>query len=374
MNRICANVNEICGGSLRTNWTTDDIVDESTWHAICDRAAALGRYPITYDTDYININNIERSLFDQYDETHHITATAKLTGLSISNGTLSPAFSPTTYSYTANVSSPSSVVTATTDYSAIAYIVNGAVVDPHNIEWVYGYNTLQVTATLNGTMATYSVRVYCTYRHASLNSLSIGGVAIPISEYMTFQVSASTSQIAFSYTGSSISIKLNGTSISASSGTRVTWLENSNTLEITVSASDVKVYTVAVDCLYEYPIPARIATISISDSMMIPSFDSEITSYIVIPEELLSTVDVIPEEDVTFKVYFNNDEIENGSEVGWSESGGDVVKVVTDAGNGFTSVTYTVTSRTEIATSALAPMRSGSEIFSGDDLPGEAVG
>ena len=115
MNRICSNVNEICGASLKNDWTSDDIVDEATWYSVCDLAAALGRYEITYGTDYRNVNRIERSLFEQYDETAHITSTAKLTGLALSNGTLSPAFNSSTYSYTATVSDASSIITAASD-------------------------------------------------------------------------------------------------------------------------------------------------------------------------------------------------------------------------------------------------------------------
>lgn len=366
MNRICANINEICGGSLRTDWTANDIVDVDTWYSICDYAKALGRYPVTYDADYINVNHIERSLFDQYDETHHITATAKLTGLSISNGSLSPVFNPTTYSYTATVSTETSTITATTDYSAIGYKVNGTIVNPASVQWQNGTNTLQVTATLNGVTVTYTVTVTCTYQAAELLTLTIGGEAVPISDYMTLETENASDSIAYTATGT-VTLELNGEEVT---GNTLTWQENDNELQITVTASDTKVYTVNMDCLYVSPVPALIMAINISDSIMMPAFSSGTLAYAVYPNGATSTVEVIPDEDAEAKVYFNGVEIVNGSEIEWSEGGGDVITAVTVATDEFTSVTYTVTAHEEITTEVLAPMRSG-EIIAGDPIPGE---
>lgn len=369
MNRICANINEICGASLRTNWTANDIVDVWTWYAICDYARSLGRYTITYDTDYINVNRIERSLFDQYDETHHITATAKLTGLAISNGVLSPAFNSTTYSYTATVAEATSAITSTTDYSAVGYKVNGEVVDPSEVEWQNGSNTLQVTATLNGVTKTYTVTVTCTFQAAELLTLTIGGNAVPVSDYMTLTTENASDSIAYTANGT-VTLELNG---AAASGSPLTWQENSNTLEITVTASDTKVYTLAVDCLYVAPVPAYAGAINISDALMAPAFNAGTLSYIVIPDGDTSTITAIPDGDFELTVYFNGTEIVNGSEIGWTEGGGDVITVVTAAGDGYTSVTYTVTARAEITTEPLAPMHAG-EIYAGQSLPGEPFG
>ncbi|MBQ6501191.1 MAG: cadherin-like beta sandwich domain-containing protein [Mogibacterium sp.] len=365
MNRICTNVNEVCGSSLKTNWTSDDIVDESTWHAICDLAAALGRFTVTYGTDYRNVNRIEQSLFEQYDETAHITATAKLTGLAISNGTLSPAFNSSTYSYTATVAAASSAITATTDYSAIGYKVNGSVVDPSAVVWQNGTNTLQVTATLNGVTRTYTVTVTCTYQAAELLTLSVGGNAVTISDYMTITTDNASDLIAYTANGT-VTLELNGEEVT---GSTLTWRENDNTLKITVTASNTKVYTLAVDCLYVAPIPAYLAGITISDAIMTPAYSGSTLSYVVYPEGDTSTIEAIMEGDADVTIRFNGTEIVNGSEIEWTDGGGDVITIVT-SGTGYTSVTYTVTARAEIVTEALAPMRSG-EIISGNALPGE---
>lgn len=369
MNRICANVNEICGASLKTNWTSNDIVDSITWMEICDLAAALDRYPVTYDADHINVNHIERSLFDQYDETHHITATAKLTALAISNGTLSPVFNQTTYTYTATVPDQTSVVTAATDYSAIGYKVNGVVVDPTNIRWETGTNALQVSATLNGTTVTYTVMVTCTYQAASLDSLTIGGTSIPVSDYMLFETDNASDSIAYTATGTVV-VTLNGSEVV---GGTLDWQENDNELLISVTADDTKIYTVNVDCQFVSPVPALVSAINISDSMMIPGFGEETTAYYVYPNGEVSTIEAIPDDDVELTVYFNGTEIENGSEIEWTDGGGDVITVVTEASDTFTSVTYTATARGQIVTEPLAPMRSG-EIIAADPLPGEGFG
>ena len=380
MNRICANINEICGGSLRTNWTSNDIVDEGTWEEICDLARALGYWPVTYQTDYINVNYIERSLFDQYDAVHHITAPARLTGLSLSNGTLSPAFNSTTYVYTATVASLNSIVTATTDYSAIGYKVNGSYVNPANVTWQPGTNTLQVTATLNGQTVTYTVTVTCTYQPASLNSLTIDGNVIPVSSQMTYVTENASDTFAITATGTA-TVKLNGQTVT---GSTLNWQENSNTLQITVTADDTKVYTVTVDCLYVAPIPATVGGIYISDATMVPVFSPGTTTYYVYPEvdtddeedeeteAAASTIEVITEEGIEATIYFNGTEIENGSEVEWTEGGGDIITVVTTATDEYTSVTYTITAGEELTTEPLAPMRAG-EFIAGDPLPGEGA-
>ena len=366
MNRICTNTNEVCGASLKTNWTSDDIVDEETWYTVCDLASALGRYEITYGTDYRNVNRIERSLFDQYDETAHITATAKLTGLSLSNGTLSPAFNSSTYSYTATVSDASSIVTATTDYSAIGYKVNGANVSPSSVTWQNGTNTLEVTATLNGVTKTYTVTVTCTYQAAALLTLSVGGDAVPVSSYMSISTENASDAISYTSNGT-VTLELNG---EAATGPTLTWRENDNVLKITVTASNTKVYTLAVDCLYVAPVPAYLSAINISDAIMTPAFAGSTLSYDVYPEGDTSTILAIMDGDADVAVYFNGTEIVNGSEIQWTYGGGDIITVET-SGTDYTSVTYTVTARAEIVTETLAPLRAG-EIIAGDDLPGEA--
>ena len=369
MNRICANINEICGGSLRTNWTSNDIVDETTWYQICDLAASLGRYSITYDTDYYNVNNIERSLFDQYDDTHHITATAKLTALAISNGTLSPVFNSSTYSYTATVSELTSIVTAATDYSAIGYKVNGVYVDPEAIEWQPGTNTLQVTATLNGVTKTYTVTVTCTYQMAELTSLTIGGTSITVADFMEFATDNATDSVAYTANGSA-TLTLNGVEVT---GNTLAWQENSNTLEITVEADNTVTYTVDVTCTYQAPVPGIVVAINITDAILTPKFSPETTAYYVYPNGDTSTITAIFPEDVEGTVYFNGVAIVNGSEIEWDEDGGDIITVVTTASDAYTSMTYTVTGRTAIIAEPLAPMRAG-EFYAADPLPGEGFG
>lgn len=356
------------GGSLRTDWTSDDIVDEDTWLSICRLAAALGRYPVTEDADYINVNYIERSLFDQYDATHHITASPKLTSLSISNGSLSPTFSASTYSYTAMVSDLTSVIAATTDYSTIRYTVNGMTADPAEVTWQPGANTLQVTATLNGQTVVYTVTVTCTYQAAQLLSLSIGGNPIPVEDNMSLTTENAADSISYTANGA-VSLELNGEEVT---GENLTWLEDDNLLTITVTADDVRVYTLAADCLYEAPLPALVSSIQISEARLSPHFDPGAITYVVYPDDEVSVITVVAEADIDASIYFNGTKIENGSEITWTASGGDIITVVTSGGAGYTPVTYTLTARAKISTTSLGFMRSG-EIIAGDRLPGIEV-
>lgn len=362
INRICANVNEICGGNLRTNWTQNDIVDNITWNTIVQKVKALDRYEITYDGDFINLNNIERSLFEQYDETHHITADAKLTGLAISNAQLSPLFNPTTYQYTATVNAPTSIAVAESDYSAITYMLNGEVVDPEHIEWEYGQNTLRVTATLNGNTVAYIVQVTSTYQRAELLTLSIDGNNIPVADYMNYFTVEPSGVIDITATGE-VEITLNG-----EEADELNWIEGTNILQIKVTASDAKTYTVAVESAYEAPQPATLIGINLSNTLMTPPFSPDVLTYNAYPEAEEISIDVIEDEDVTFTIYRNGTEIEDGSSFEWNE--GDTITVVTDATEDMTSRTYTVNIGAA-ETTPLGPLHSG-EIIAGDALIGEA--
>lgn len=363
MNRICSNVNEICGASLKNDWTSDDIVDEATWYSVCDLAAALGRYEITYGTDYRNVNRIERSLFEQYDETAHITSTAKLTGLALSNGTLSPAFNSSTYSYTATVSDASSIITAASDYSAIGYKVNGSQVSPSHVTWQNGTNTLEVTATLNGVTKTYTVTVTCTYQAAELLTLAINNWNIPVADYMTEWTSYASGTITYTANGT-VTFELNG---EPAAGPSFNWREHDNILTIIVTASNTKTYTLALDCLYEAPVPAYLSAINISGAIMMPAFAGSTLAYDVYPKGDTSTITAITDTDAEIYIYFNGTEIVNGSEIEWT--GNDVITIIVTGGD-YIGNTYTIRARDEIVTSPLAPLRVG-EIIAGDPLPGE---
>ena len=363
MNRICANTNEICGASLKTDWTSNDIVDDQTWFTVCDLTAALGRYEITYSTDYRNVNRIERSLYDQYEETQHITETAKLTGLVISNGTLSPAFDSGTYSYTATVTDATSAITATTDYSSIGYIVNGAVVDPASVKWQNGTNTLEVTATLNGVTKTYTVTVTCTFQAAELLTLAINNWNIPVAEYMTEWTSYASGTITYTANGT-VTFELNG---EPAAGPTFNWREDDNILKIIVTASDTKVYTLALDCLYDTHVPAYLSAINISNAIMTPAFSETTLSYDVYPQGDTSTITAITDTDADIYIYFNGTEIVNGSEIQWT--GNDVISIII-TGSDYYGNTYTIRSGNEIITTPLAPLTAG-EIIAGDPLPGE---
>ena len=217
---------------------------------------------------------------------------------------------------------PASSITATTDYSAVGYKVNGEVVNPAEIHWQEGENTFEVTATLNGSTVTYSVTVTCTYQSARLLSLSIGGNEVEVSDYMNLTTENAADEIDYTSDGT-VTLTLNGETVT---GSTLNWQENSNTLLITVTADDERVYTLTVDCLYEEPIPAYLGGIDISDATIIPAFSSQVFSYDVYPDSDVSIIDVISEEE-DFTITLNGIEIEDGSEIEWTEGGGDVIRI-----------------------------------------------
>ena len=64
-NRICGNCNIAFGTTLKTDWTINDIVDETTWNALI-AAVRSQDSSITYNTDYRNLNKIEKAIMRGY--------------------------------------------------------------------------------------------------------------------------------------------------------------------------------------------------------------------------------------------------------------------------------------------------------------------
>ena len=365
MARICTNINEVCGASLKTNWTTNDIVDEATWRAICSYANALRRDPITNGTDFVNVNHIEHAVYQQYADTRHLTDPPRLTSLSITGGTLSPAFDPSILSYQLTTDSKTGAITATSDYSAIGYKVNGEVVEPLLVEWGEGANTVEVTATLNGQTVTYTVAVTSSWVEAELEALYINGDPITVDDYMTITTENASDTVTISAI-SSYTATLNGEPLAGDAH----WMEGSNLIEIEVSASNTKVYTLEVNCLYEAPQPAYVTLIDITDSIMTPLFEPNVLRYEINPESSVSTIEVMTEGGIETHIYLNDAEILNGSEFEWSADGTDEIAVTTVGTEGYIPVTYRIYGAGRVKTKPLAPIIAGDGLRAGDPLPG----
>ena len=94
---------------------------------------------------------------------------AKLSSLTISTGSLSPNFSPSTYSYSATTSASSVNVSATLQNGSASFISGYG---PRNVNLNYGLNSIQIKSQDGGTINTYTVRIKRSDSRSSTNTLS----------------------------------------------------------------------------------------------------------------------------------------------------------------------------------------------------------
>lgn len=64
-NRICENANIALSTLLKTDWTENDIVDNTTWTTLVNACKTVDA-SITTDTTYRNLNKIEKAIETAY--------------------------------------------------------------------------------------------------------------------------------------------------------------------------------------------------------------------------------------------------------------------------------------------------------------------
>jgi hypothetical protein len=172
------------GSNDNINWSDIDAVAGNT-AAVTDRTVApvVFRYFRVYVTrglknNYQMISLVEFELYQAY--------SSFLTNLTISAGTLTPAFNPNTLAYTATVNPDvaSINVTPTAQDPQAIVKVNGAVVvsgQPKAVALSYGSNTITVNVT-DGSGAQKNYILTVTRPASFLSSLTVqsGGVNVPL--------------------------------------------------------------------------------------------------------------------------------------------------------------------------------------------------
>ena len=101
-------------------------------------------------------------------------ANAKLSSLSISSGTLTPKFSPSTFAYAATTDAGSVTVSAQLMNSSASF-VNGY--GPRTVALNYGTNTIEIKTQDGNTVNTYTIKVKRGDQRSSTNTLSSLGVS-----------------------------------------------------------------------------------------------------------------------------------------------------------------------------------------------------
>ena len=97
------------------------------------------------------------------------TANAKLASLSVSSGSLTPGFSPSTYSYAVTTDAASITINASLQNSSATFL-NGY--SPRTVNLNYGTNTIEIKTKDGNTVNTYTIKVKRTDQRSTNNTLS----------------------------------------------------------------------------------------------------------------------------------------------------------------------------------------------------------
>lgn len=232
-----------------------------------------------------------------------------LQNLAVSAGALSPAFSPTTTSYSLAVSSATTAttVTATVEDPTATLTVNGAPVSSGQtspaIPLAVGPNAIPIVVTAqNGTAKTYTVSIA---RNANPNlaglTLSAGALSPAFAEGTTsYTVGAPNATAATTVTAtladSTSTMTINGQAVASGQtfGPVPLVVTQPNTFTIVVTAAGAaatKTYTIAVTRAASTN--ANLSSLQVSPGIMSPSFTSGGTSYTVTNVGLFSPTVVI---------------------------------------------------------------------------------
>jgi gliding motility-associated-like protein len=305
------------------------------------------------------------------------TANATLSNLTVSNGTLSPAFATGTTSYTDVVHSVSSIAfRATTTDPLATETINGTAVPEGTVSFYVPLNagvntiTIVVTAKDGVTKDTYSIAVTRLPEVATLSKLTVSsGTLTPAFATATTSytdVAHSVSSIAFRATTTDplATETINGTAVPEGTVSPYIPLNAGvNNISVVITAQDgvtKDTYTVAVTRLPEV---ATLSKLTISSGTLSPAFAAGTTSYTDVAHSVSSiafratTTDalatetingtIVPEGTVSYYVPLN---------VGVNN-----IKIVVTAQDGVTMDTYTVavTRLPEIATLSKLTISSG---------------
>ncbi|WCN37300.1 cadherin-like beta sandwich domain-containing protein [Aneurinibacillus uraniidurans] len=274
--------------------------------------------------DNINLSNIHSPL----------SSNANLSNLSLSDITLSPAFSPVTTNYTASVgnSTSSTTVTPTVADATATVTINGVTVtsgsSSGSIPLNVGSNTITVVVTAqDGTTKTYQVTVTrdatVLSSNANLSTLTLSaGILTPNFDSSTTTYTASvgnsTSNITVTPTvaNPTATVKVNGATVtSGSSSGSIPLNEGSNTIMLVVTAQDgtTKTYQVTVT----RSLNANLSTLTLSAGTLTPNFDSSTTTYTASVGDSISSITVTPiVADPTATVKVNGATVMSGSSSG----------------------------------------------------------
>ena len=284
-----------------------------------------------------------------------------LSSVSLSSGTLSPAFASATTNYTSSVANSVSSVTVTPVASdATASIkVNGTTVGSGTassaITLAVGTTTITAVVTAqNGTTNTYTITVT---RAASSNnylsglSLSSGTLSPTFASATTnYTSSVANSVLSISVTpvtaDPTATIKVNTLTVaSGSTSSTIPLIVGSNTVKVAVTAQDGTINTYTIIVTRAASSNNNLSTLSLSSGTLSPAFASATTNYTSSVANSVSSITVTPvTADATATIKVNGIPVTSGSASSAIALtvGATTITTVVTAENGSTN-TYTIT-------------------------------
>jgi hypothetical protein len=240
------------------------------------------------------INGISEYLYPRFSFTvaeHRLSSDATLSSLTLSSGTLSPAFNASTTSYTLNVANTVSLIdvsgTANHDGATVSGNVRGKALE-------VGDNIVNITVTAEDgtTTMTYTVTIHRLSSDATLKSLALSSGTLSPSfnaNTLRYTVNLSNDVSLIDVTGSAnhpaatVNGNVSGKALDV----------GNNTVEITVTAEDgTSVSTYTVTLVRAPSSDVTLSKITVSDGILSPAFDANITDYTVNVANRVSLINV----------------------------------------------------------------------------------
>ncbi len=293
------------------------------------------------------------------------SSNSMLSGLTLSSGTLTPAFANTTTSYTASVTGGVSSITVTpkTGVPTSTVTVNGVSVTSgtasQTIMLNVGLNTITTVVTAqNGTnKKTYTVKVTRAVpdQIATLSNLAISaGTLSPAFATATTGYTAAVDNTVIATTATptvtdaTATVTVNGLAVSSGTASQsIPLAVGPNTITVVVTAQDgstTKTYTVTITRAPSSN--ATLSSLALSSGTLAPSFISTTTSYTASVANTVATITVTPKTGVpTSTVTVNGTTVTSGTASGAIalKVGANTITTVVTAQNGTNTKTYKVT-------------------------------
>ncbi|WP_429126125.1 cadherin-like beta sandwich domain-containing protein [Ensifer sp. 4252] len=321
------------------------------------------------------------------------SANSDLSGLSLSAGTLSPAFASGTTSYSASVPNATTSLTVTPDVSdtTATVTVNGATVASGvasgSIPLAVGPNALTTVVTAeDGTTKTYTVTVTrAASANADLSGLSLSsGTLSPVFSSGTTAYTASVPNTTASLTvtptasDATATITVNGTTVAsgAASGSIVLAV-GTNVVTTVVTAEDGTTQSsYALTVTRAASTNAELSGLTLSGGTLSPAFASATTSYTASVPNAVASLTVTPlVSDATATVTVNGVAVASGAVSGAIALavGSNTVTTVVTAEDGTTQTSYTVVVTRALPASTDAKL-AGLSLSTGTLSPGFSAG